>query len=71
MEDSLLSISFDSEGNAFLNRQLNGEFVQSVKITKHEALTILIPAMADNPDFAERMMTELQRLNIARPNHSI
>lgn len=61
MDNSQLSVSFDSDGNIFFNREENGRFIQSLKITRHEALTILIPSMVDDTEFAAKMTTELRR----------
>lgn len=72
MDILLTSIAYDEEGNIFLNRlKLDGEVVQSIKLDKHAILTTLIPSMADQPDFADKMLAELQRRNLARPDHSL
>lgn len=66
----LLAISYDDQGNIYLNRERPGEgIIQSIKISRHEAITGLIPSMANQPELAEKMLGELMRLNIARPNH--
>lgn len=70
METDLLAISYDDQGNIYLNREKPGEgIIQSIKITKHEAFTSLIPSMANQPELAEIMLNELVKLNIARPDH--
>ena len=61
MDNSQLSVSFDTEGNIFFNRESNGEIVQSLKLTRQEAITILIPSMVDDTGFAEKMTAELRR----------
>lgn len=70
MDLDLLAISYDDQGNIYLNRERPGEgIIQSIKITRHEAITGLIPSMANQPELCERMLAELVKLNVARPDH--
>jgi len=67
-----LAISFDSDSNIFFNRQAeNGEMVQSLNVTKHESIMLLLPALVDVPDYADRLVQLLEAKGYARPNHKI
>ncbi len=70
--DSKISCAFDEFGNLFLHRTAeSGEIVQSFQIMKHEVITVLIPAMVDNPDYADKMVLDLERQGLARKDHSL
>lgn len=68
-----LAISFDGESKAFLHRKdpdNNSITLQTLELSKFEVF-IFLESLADNPDYTEKMLSILERLNIARPNHRI
>jgi len=69
--DSKISVAFSDEGIFFNRTAETGEIVQSFLITKYEAINALIPAMADVPAYADKMVADLERQGLARQNHSI
>lgn len=65
-----LSISFDDQDNCFINRIAeSGEIVQGAKLEKRDILMVLLPALADIPDFSDRMLLLLENKGLARPSH--